>query len=116
MLQGEMQHQQVKRYYTRTNKKKASLQIAKHLRQEAIIRAITSKDPGRANHCVRVSKVKDIPLLMSPRDHHHISDSQCSHSDILAWVHENRQNPAVKVSCLHNCDPRSQDLRASSLG
>jgi hypothetical protein len=103
-----MQHRQVKRYYARTNKKNAPLQIAKHLRREAIIRAIASKDPSADRH-VQVSEVEDAPLT-SLRDHHHISDSQRSHSDILAWVHDNRWNPGIKVSCRCNRDPRSPSL------
>jgi len=35
---------------------------------------------------------------VSPKDHYHIAASQRAYCDILAWVHENRNNPGIKVS------------------
>ena len=39
---------------------------------------------------------------MSPKDHHHIGESQRSYDDILAWVYERKDNPGVKVRLYHN--------------
>ena len=94
-----MEHRRVKKFYGRTNKNNATSQIAKHQRREAIIREIASKDPFK-QPSVSQSSRNDVPF-MSPKDHHHIADSQRSHCDILGWVTENRENPGVKVThCL----------------
>lgn len=65
---------------------------------------MASKDPYKAKRSEKVSEVDGLPF-MSPRDHHHISESQRSHSDILGWVHENAGNPGFKVSCCRDRDP-----------
>jgi len=102
----------VKRFYARTNKRNPTYQIAKHQRREAIIRSIASRDPTSDNNNhgrkSKYSEIKDIPF-MSPNDHHHIADSQRAYCDILAWVHENKSNPCVKVDPRFNLKTRLTD-------
>ena len=92
---------------TRTNKNKATSQIAKHQRREAIIHNIASKDPLKQHKSHKPSSATDALPFMSPKDHHHIADSQRKYCDILGWVAENRNNPGIKVSPSYNLDPKA---------
>jgi len=103
--QGELEHRRVKRFYARTNKNNPTRQITKHQRREAIIQSLASRDPSSGNgkrvYKVRRPEHEGIPF-MSPKDHHHIAESQRTYYDILVWVHENRTNPGVKVGLRRN--------------
>jgi hypothetical protein len=102
MFQGELEHRRVKKFYAKTNKNNATSQIAKHQRREAIIRALASKDPSKQPRSHGQPSGNDTTSFMSPKDHHHIADSQREHCDILGWVSENKNNPSIKVNACHN--------------
>ena len=110
-----MEHQRAKKFYARTNKNNATAQIAKHTRREAIIRSVAAKDPSNPRHHPQPQLETDGTPLMSPEDHHRIADSERERCDILTWVHENADNPGVKVRhpSDHNHTPGLTTIRAS---
>jgi hypothetical protein len=79
------------------NKNNETPQIAKHTRREAIIQSIAAKDPSNPKDHAQPRVETDGTPLMSLEDHHRVADSECSRYDILGWVHENADNPGVKV-------------------
>jgi len=104
-----LEHRRVKRFYARTNKNtKFGLQIAKHTRREALLRAIKQreKDEIAAASTEKPSEGEQVSLQFtdneplpytSPRVHHHISDSQRYHDDITRFLTKNCNDPAMKV-------------------
>ncbi len=97
-----MEHRRVKKFYAQTNKRNAAPQIAKMQRREAIIHAMASKDPVRTDRGGQEPDV-DVTPVMQPDAHHYIADSQRSPSDLLAWVHEKKGHPGVKVRSPCHC-------------
>jgi hypothetical protein len=79
------------------NKNNATPQITKHTRREAIIWSIAAKDLSNPKECAQPQLESGGSPLMSLEDHHRIADSEHAYYDILGWVHENVDNPAVKV-------------------
>ena len=87
------------------NKNNATSQIVKHQRRDDILHSIVSKDTSkpksRSKPQSQESESEALPF-MSPKDHHHIRESQRSYDDILAWVYERKDNPGMKVRLYHN--------------
>jgi hypothetical protein len=96
------------------NKNNATPQIAKHTRREAIIRSIAARDPSNPKDHGWPRLETDGTPLMPPEDHHRVADLERSHCDILGWVHENADNPGVKVRhpSDYNCMPGLTTIRA----
>ena len=92
-----MEHRRVKKFYARMNKNNAMPQITKHTRREAIIWSIAAKDPSNPKDHAQLQVETDGTPLMLPEDHHRVADLEHSRYDILGWVHENVDNPGVKV-------------------
>jgi len=92
-----LEHRHIKKFYARTNKNNATPQIAKHMRREAIIWSIASKDPSNYKDHGQPLLEADGTPLMSLEDYHRVADSEHSCCDILGWVHENADNPGMKV-------------------
>ena len=109
-----MEHWHAKKFYARTNKNNAMAQIAKDIRQEAIIRSIAAKDSSNLRHHPQLQLETDRTPLMSPEDHHCVADLKRECCNILTWVHKNMDNPGVKVRHPnnHNHTPGLTTIRA----
>ncbi|KAI0363587.1 hypothetical protein BV20DRAFT_1031111 [Pilatotrama ljubarskyi] len=110
---GELEHRRCKQFYVRTNKNATFVsQIAKHQRRERFVNDIHqrmpgAKEPARKHSARRLFTRSTVgPLQLgpddfeplgptSPRDHHRISDDQRHHVDIMGFVLENKDDPAV---------------------
>jgi len=90
------------------NKNNTMFQIANYQWWEAIVHSIASKDPVKpkpkskskfkSQSKPRSQKLQSEALPFMPaKDHHHIRELQHSHCDILAWVHEHKDSPCMKV-------------------
>lgn len=124
VIQGELEHRRVKRFYSRTNKFKFTRQISKHERRERILHKIRSQKrkgktvlrqgvqlvnrsnstpPSHLNYVeprptAAVSFQESDPLPYTPPTaHHHISDSTRHYENIAAWLSTNQGDPALQV-------------------
>ncbi|OSD08626.1 hypothetical protein PYCCODRAFT_1357030 [Trametes coccinea BRFM310] len=105
---GELEHRHVKRYYARTNKNHANLQIAQHMRRGEKLRLIKLRvDAWRAARKCSPIPTSDsvscwvdspalndvlptedgpLPYVEDPRERYHVADSQRDHEELTAWV------------------------------
>lgn len=110
LLQGELEHRRVKRFYTRTNKIKFTRGIAMQQRRERLLHRLqdiehqTSTDHdnlaeanGNENQPFLHFVDKEPLPYCSPEDHYQMSSSQKHYWDISAWLHKNRNDVAIKV-------------------
>jgi hypothetical protein len=102
LIQGELEHRRVKRFYARTNKFQFTAQIAKHQQRERILRKIRHRvqqaNATQAKPAV-VAFEESEPLPQTPPSvHHHMSESTRHWENITAWLATNRADPALKVS------------------
>ncbi|KAI0349053.1 hypothetical protein OH77DRAFT_1525957 [Trametes cingulata] len=116
---GELEHRHVKRFYARTNKINYAIQIAKHQRRAALLRALRQHDdyvPRRERlRMERAARLKesgstsnelssqdsdrrpDSPLpLTNPHDHHAISQTRRLCLRLHNWLAEHDRDPAAK--------------------
>ncbi|KAJ3526650.1 hypothetical protein NM688_g8235 [Phlebia brevispora] len=114
---GELEHRRVKRFYGRTNRNKYTRQITKqHMREEVLrrIRRRHAKDakgeettPSGVHSTRRKTRLPNAaaslafddtdPLPYTPPDkHYHVSESNRYHEDLMRWLAQNRDDPAVK--------------------
>ena len=116
MIQGELEHHRIKRFYPRTNKRKTFMgQIGKHHRRQRILRKIHERENARRDgkrdlsasppspHAQRLNDVAvpsgaDEPLPpTSPERHHHMSSSRRYPINIMRWTDNHPENPATRV-------------------
>ena len=90
VLQGELEHRRVKRFYKTTNKVKFTEGIAKRQQRERILHKMSLLDPSR-------TKRDDVLPPTPPEAHYHMSAHTKSYSDLLAWFGERSEDPAYKV-------------------
>lgn len=106
--QGELEHRRVKRFYPRTQKGKFTLGITKQQRREQHLRKLKELSPNlRMNDSKKKSPPLDPrlsfedhdPLLPTlPSQHYQMSSEQRHKLNLSQWLHENRDDPALKVS------------------
>jgi hypothetical protein len=97
--QGELAHRLVKKFYRRTNKVKATRQIAKHERRDTRLRRAqeAAAAPLRKHaHHVQFSDNDPLPYT-GVEQHHHISDSKNYSHHLLSFVMDPPNDPAKKV-------------------
>ncbi|KAI0365929.1 hypothetical protein BV20DRAFT_953360, partial [Pilatotrama ljubarskyi] len=117
--QGELEHRHVKRFYARTNKIKYEIQIAKHQRRSALLRALREHDDyvprrerlrlaRRARSMASTSQPNELsghesdrradsPLPPThPRDHHAISQTRRLSLRLRNWLAQHDSDPAVQ--------------------
>jgi hypothetical protein len=114
IIQGELAHCQVKRMYSRTNKRNVGPQIAAHERRGRILTAMNRrmKDAAAAKSAAapadaQPTKVNNLhptvdPLPRTPpRQHHHISESKRAPIDLYDFltIDGTEEDPALEV-CL----------------
>jgi hypothetical protein len=87
------------------------MQIARHQRRRLLLRGMEQREQVEIAHNAKAAQSElgersrasleftdsDPLLYTSPKDHHHISDSQRYHEDINRWLTKHRNDPAVKV-------------------
>jgi hypothetical protein len=100
IVQGELAHRLVKRFYQRTNKKDVIRQIARQERRHVRLRrAKEATISPRRRHTHHVGFSENDPLPYSGVDlHHHMSDSKNFPHHLLNFVHHPPHDPAKKVS------------------
>ncbi|KAI0816876.1 hypothetical protein BC628DRAFT_1334130, partial [Trametes gibbosa] len=100
---GELEHRHVKRFYARTNKIGFSMQIARHQRRAALMRALRQSDdyvPRRER--LRQDRPEadnrpDSPLPPTdPLTHYAISNTSRLSLQLRNWVSKNASDPAVE--------------------
>ncbi|OJT06904.1 hypothetical protein TRAPUB_2244, partial [Trametes pubescens] len=131
--QGELEHRHVKHFYARTNKIRYALQIAKHQRRAALMRALRQQDdymPRRLRLQARRdarTKKSAMALAKEPRgqdtddraepplpptdplEHYAISDSRRLPIRLRNWLAMHDADPAVAVSPSFDwCAPRAK--------
>ncbi|KAI0363088.1 hypothetical protein BV20DRAFT_959006, partial [Pilatotrama ljubarskyi] len=122
--QSELEHRHLKRFYAWTNKIGYSLQIARHMRRAALLRALRERDdyvPRRVRVRQQTQKTQtrlsmDLPdgrvhprpgaidsqagdpalPPTSPLAHHAISDTQHSMIKLRNWLVQHHEDPATK--------------------
>ncbi|KAI0349313.1 hypothetical protein OH77DRAFT_1507530 [Trametes cingulata] len=110
----ELEHRHLKRFYARTNKIGYSLQIAKHMRRAALLRALREHDdyvprrvrlrqqkaelstPETANTDATDGRVDTALPPTSPLDHHAISATQHLMIKLRSWLVEHGDDPCTK--------------------
>lgn len=101
-LQGEGEHKRLKQFYPRVRKGDHVRGIARHVYRERILfqtqQAFNKKKQDDTN-------TLNIPLQEAeflgptpPEQHHHISKDVQHKVDVLKWLADNREDPALKVS------------------
>ncbi|EIW53821.1 uncharacterized protein TRAVEDRAFT_131884 [Trametes versicolor FP-101664 SS1] len=118
-MQGELEHRHVKRFYARTNKIGYELQIAKHLRRAALMRAIRQLDdyvprrerlrqdrlahmappsmssrPEPSGHDADTRPDSPLPPT-NPLVHYAISNTSRLALGMRNWISKNRNDPAA---------------------
>jgi hypothetical protein len=99
-----LEHRRVKRFYARTNKNKYARQCARIERRQRILRNQWKKaakgkekevnDEGRPS--LGFKDAETLPFT-SPREHHHISESNRYREVIPRWLGTLTQDPATRV-------------------
>lgn len=99
IIQGELAHRIVKRFYRRTNKIKAAKQIAKHQqRSTRLQRARQAAMAPRARHAHHVAFSENDPLPHTGVFlHHHLSTSKNYPQHLLHFVQNPPNDPSKKV-------------------
>ena len=107
LLQGELEHRRVKRFYARTNKNSAIHQMTRLERREFALQKLVklkgkaaSSGPAKGSTKIRtnVSFEDSEALPYTPaEEHHHISKSRNYHMNIMAFLSSNRDDPAIMV-------------------
>lgn len=106
-----MEHRRVKKFYIRVHKATFTRGIAKQQRRERILHKIKEHAPkntfarkrkyGGEEHTASKPYVafKDDETLppSSPHEHHHISTDTRHKLDLLCWLGEHKDDPAVEV-------------------
>lgn len=113
MSQGESEHKRSKQFYPRVRKGDHVRGIARHVYRERTLvqvqQALKKRvlDETRHNEVDRDSCTLNIPLgeeevlgPTPPEDHHHISKDVRHKVDVLKWLADNKNDPALKVSVL----------------
>lgn len=113
LLQGELEHRRVKRFYARTNKNNAHHQITKLERREVFMEKCLHRRvrdiPNRIKPALRrrtqlgFLESESLPYT-SPDIHHHISKSQLTYVNAGKWSEAHGSDPAVLV-CHPLCCP-----------
>ena len=111
MSQGESEHKRSKQFYPRVRKGDHVRGIARHVYRERTLvqvqQALKKRvlDETRHNEVDRDSCTLNIPLgeeevlgPMPPEDHHHISKDVRHKVDVLKWLADNKDDPALTVS------------------
>ncbi|KAI0631038.1 hypothetical protein C8Q77DRAFT_1025743, partial [Trametes polyzona] len=111
---GKHEHRRLKRFYALTNKNlQFTDQVAKHIRRERAVNTHTASELSSHAHRTQkarhlLTRKRDGPLgganervpetipTGSPRDHHQISSEQRNHVDIVGFVQEHQDDPAVQ--------------------
>lgn len=109
MVQGEVEHKRVKKFYPRTQKRQFTQGIAKQQRRERLLHLISQSDPylPKPNQAAQPSKVasaeselsqvkENLPPL-SPYEHHQMSTETASKINVIKWLSDNHDDPALKV-------------------
>jgi hypothetical protein len=99
--QGEFEHRRLKRLYrARTNKRRATRQLGKHVHRIRHLRKIDDRNtkdrnptPAKDNDELEelVVSSPELPYNVSQRSRHRVS--------LPVWLGENRNDPALKVCC-----------------
>jgi len=99
-----LEHRRVKQFYARTNKNKYARQCARIERRQRILRKQLKKaakgkekaanDEGRPS--LGFKDAETLPFT-SPREHHHISESNRYCEVIPRWLSTLTQDPATKA-------------------
>lgn len=111
LLQGELEHRRVKRYYARTNKNKYTRQVARQERRQRLLRGIKRKmdeaDAAAPTTTSATNSSNDRPSFTfaqseplpptAPRQHHHISDSRRTGINIPTYLGNHEGDPAIRV-------------------
>jgi hypothetical protein len=119
--QGELEHRQAKRRFTRTNKHRFGKQLAQQDAREQVsklvlqrINATRTQDPSRSTESadqdvqghpsssmLRSAKCSgedsEYFAFCSPEDHHHIALSQKSFHIVPSWLSSHRDDPTIMV-------------------
>lgn len=111
MSQGESEHKRSKQFYPRVRKGDHVRGIARHVYRERTLvqvqQALKKRvlDETRHNEVDRDSCTLNIPLgeeevlgPTPPEDHHHISKDVRHKVDVLKWLADNKDDPALTVS------------------
>lgn len=106
-IQGEVEHKRVKKFYPRTQKRKYTQGIAKQQRRERLLHLISQIDPYSSkpvghseSKLAQVSK--DLPPV-SPYEHHQMSTATEQKINIIQWLDDNQDDPALKVTIISFC-------------
>ncbi|OSC99224.1 hypothetical protein PYCCODRAFT_1416437 [Trametes coccinea BRFM310] len=100
----ELEHRHVKRFYVRTNKIRHALQIAKHQRRAALLRALRDVDSGYVPRRVRLQKRRSaarqerdgVLAPTPPVVRYAISQSQRAPLRLRSWLTKHKEDAAVK--------------------
>ncbi|KAG6815464.1 hypothetical protein H0H93_009743, partial [Arthromyces matolae] len=96
---GEREHRRVKKFYARTNKNNAVLQMTRLERRERILGRSKASQARKSRRKRRrgITPSKSETLLSTPPDvHHHISPSRNNHLHIPTWLDANSGDPALE--------------------
>ncbi|KAI9065463.1 hypothetical protein FKP32DRAFT_1567909, partial [Trametes sanguinea] len=95
----ELEHRHVKRYYVRTNKIRYTLQIAKHQRRSALLRALRDQDRAYVPRRVRLRQRRSLANRPPHGDavmRYAISQTQRAPLRLHAWLSKHREDASVK--------------------
>ena len=103
--QGESEHKRSKQFYPRVRKGDHVRGIARHVYRERTLvqvqHALKKRVLNENGHTLNIP-VGDEEVLgpTPPEDHHHISKDVRHKVDVLKWLADNKNDPALKVSVL----------------
>jgi hypothetical protein len=88
----------VKRFYGRTNKNRFEIQIARHERHQARLRALNQIPHSVERNTIPEDLLDqdDLPFT-NPEDHHHMSQTKSLALNLFKWTQANEGDPAVDV-------------------
>ena len=92
----------MKGFYSRTNKNRFEIQIGKHERRQARLRAmdhIAQRTTDLDTIPEDLLDSDDLPF-MDPEEHHHMSRSKAIPLNLFKWVQINGSDPAIDVRSL----------------
>ena len=103
--QGESEHKRSKQFYPRVRKGDHVRGIARHVYRERTLlqvqHALKKRVLDENGHTLNIP-LGDEEVLgpTPPEDHHHISKDVRHKVDVLKWLADNKNDPALKVSVL----------------
>jgi hypothetical protein len=103
IVQGELEHRRVKKFYAWTNKNDYARQIAQLERRQRLLRGISQRLQQSMVAKQPQSESGEVPERLfktSPTAHHHISEHRGNRINLRKWVADNHGDPAMKESQL----------------